>query len=135
MQKCYLELFKLLPIGGLVERLYLRDLLSIDRKSKFDGLTSPEENYFLDEMLIPAGLNIGYTGHFEEMVNLMKKSDDILSRELVEKLILHVLDAGPDVTVDVGASTSTATNAGIDEVASVGENFACIKYYKQNVFK
>ena len=105
-------------MAGLVERLYSLDLLSIDRKSKFDSLASPEEktSYFLDEMLIP-GLNIGYTGHFEGMVNLMKElSDDILTREFVEKLIL---DARPDVTVDVGASTSTATNAGIDEVVLI----------------
>ena len=101
VKKCYPTLLELLPIGGLVNRFISHELLSLDRKSKLDSLTSREKiRYFLDEMLIP-GLSIGYTGHFDEMVTMMKESDDILVRSLVKKLM-------PDVSKDVSVITSTA---------------------------
>lgn len=88
VQKCYPSLLKLLPISTLVERFFSLELLSHDRKSKLDSLTSPAEQikYFLDEILIP-GLSIDFTGHFDQMVIMMKESDDILTRCLVEKLM------------------------------------------------
>ena len=87
VQKFYPSLLKLLPISELVERFYSLQLLSDHRKSKIDSLTSFKEKiaYFLDDVLIP-GLSINYTGHFDEMITMMKESDDILARCLVEKL-------------------------------------------------
>ena len=91
VKRCYLNLLELLPINRLVERLYSRALLSTDRMSEVDALRSPKEKirHFLDAILIP-GLNVDYTGHFDEMVSMMKESDDILIKCLVEKLILDV---------------------------------------------
>ena len=85
IQKVYPTLLKLLPISELVEHFYSRQLLSYERKSKFDSLTSLKEKitYFLDEMLIP-GLSINYTKHFDEMIAVMKASDDDLTRFLVD---------------------------------------------------
>ena len=87
IQKFYPTLLKLLPISELVERFYSLQLLSDHRKSKLDSLTSLKEKiaYFLDDVLIP-GLSINYTGHFDEMITIMKESDDVLARFLVEKL-------------------------------------------------
>ena len=87
VKKFYPNLLKLLPISELVERFYSLQLLSDDRKCKLESLPSPKEKivYFLDDVLIP-GLSINYTGHFDEMVTMMKESDDILARLLVEKL-------------------------------------------------
>ena len=87
VKRCYLNLLELLPINRLVERLYSRALLSIDRKSQIDALTSSKEKirHFLDAILIP-GLNVDYTGHFDEMVSMMQESDDVLIKCLVEKL-------------------------------------------------
>ena len=101
VQKCYLNLLELLPIDRLVERLYSRRLLSFDRKSKLDSLTSLREKirHFLDTILIP-GLNVDYTGHFDEMVGMMKESDDVLVKCLVEKLI-------PDVSATPSPGTYT----------------------------
>ena len=88
VQRCYPSLLKLLPISKLVEHFYSQMLLSFDQKSKLDSLPSPVEQikYFLDEILIP-GLSIDYTGHFDEMIIMMKKSDDILTQCMVEKLM------------------------------------------------
>ena len=99
----YPSLLKLLPISELVERFYSLQLLSDHRKRKLESLPSPKEKiaYFLDDVLIP-GLSINYTGHFDEMVTMMKESDDILARLLVEQL-------SPALTVEASASTFSST--------------------------
>ena len=101
--KSYSSLLKLLPISELVERFYSLQLLSDHRKRKLESLPSPKEKiaYFLDDVLIP-GLSINYTGHFDEMVTMMKESDDILARLLVEQL-------SPALTVEASASTLSST--------------------------
>ena len=103
VQTCYPNLLELLPINKLVERFYSRKLLPFDRKSELDNVTSLKEKtrHFLDAILIP-GLNAGYTGHFDEMVVMMKESDDILVKFLVEKLI-------PGVSIAPTTDTSPAT--------------------------
>ena len=99
VKRCYPNLLELLPINKLVERLYSRELLSFDQKSRFDSLTSPEEKirHFLDAILIP-GLNIDYTGHFDEMIIMMRESDEVLIKCLVKKLIPDVADAPATLT-------------------------------------
>ena len=91
---CYPELLKVLPISELVDRFDSLQLLSSNRKSKLNSLTSPEEKteYFLDEMLIP-GLNIEYTEHFDEMIKMMKESDDVSIKLLVENMTREVSNA------------------------------------------
>ena len=123
VQKCYSCLLKLLPINKLVERFYSRKLLSFDRKSELDSLTSSQEKikHFLDAILIP-GLTVGYTGHFDEMVVMMKESDDVLVEFLIQKLV-------PDVSVassSAGASSAALTaNTGIKD---------CNKFLFQDLF-
>ena len=91
VEKYYALLVKLLPITELLEGFRTRELLSFDQKSELDNLISPKEKteYFLDFILLP-GLSIDFTGHFDEMVIMMKESDDVLVKDLVEKLMLHV---------------------------------------------
>ena len=124
VKRCYLNLLELLPINRLVERLYSRALLSIDRKSEIDGLPSPKEKtrHFLDAILIP-GLNVDYTGHFDEMVSMMKESDDVLVKCLVEKLI-------PDIstTPSAGILFSALTN----DIGSIKDRSHVLL---QNLFK
>ena len=91
VEEYYALLVKVLPITKLLEDFHTRELLSFDQKSELDSLISPKEKteYFLDCMLLP-GLSIDYTGHFDGMVIMMKESDDVLVKDLVEKLMLHV---------------------------------------------
>ena len=106
VQKCYPNLLELLPISKLVDRLYSRELLSFDRKSRLDSLTSLEEKikHFLNVILIP-GLNVDYTGHFDEMVDMMKESDDVLFKCLVKKLIPDVSAAPTRLTDELFTNT------------------------------
>ena len=91
VKKCYPNLLELLPINELVERLFSREMLSLDRKSRLDSLASPREKiqHFLDHTLIP-GLHVGYTVHFDEMISMMKEGEDDVCKSLVEKLIPNV---------------------------------------------
>ena len=113
IQKVYPTLLKLLPISELVEHFYSRQLLSYERKSKFDSLTSLKEKvaYFLDEMLIP-GLSINYTKHFDEMVAVMKESHDDLTRFLVEKLTLTDHKPIDTATPSIASATTVTTDTG-----------------------
>ena len=106
VKSCFPNLVKLLPISELVDHLYSRKLLSNNRKLKLDTFTTREEKirYFLDEILIP-GLSIDYTGHFDEMVIMMKESDDVLTRYLVKKLI------SPDSASDNASETDALSTA------------------------
>ena len=108
VKRCYPNLLELLPINKLVERLYSRDLLSFDQKSMLDSLTSPKEKirHFLDAILVP-GLNIDYTGHFDEMIIMMRESDEVLIKCLVKKLIPNVADA--PVTLTDASRSGTGT--------------------------
>ena len=111
IQKFYPTLLKLLPISELVERFYSIQLLSDHRKSKIDSLTSLREKiaYFLDDVLIP-GLSINYTGHFDEMITMMKESDDVLARFLVEKLSPAGVVASPLASASTASSVIPVTS-------------------------
>ena len=130
VKKCYPNLLELLPISKLIERFLSHELLSFDRKSELDKLNSPKDKirYFLDEILIP-GLNINYTGHFDEMVNMMKGSDDVLVKLLVKKLIpnasstltpsVNATDASTTALTSISiATTSTVTASDVSTTAS-----------------
>ena len=103
VQAYYPNLLKLLPIDKLVERFFSRKLLSFDQKSELDSITSRKEKtgHFLDAILIP-GLEIEHTEHFDEMIIMMKESDNVLVKWLVEKLI-------PDVSAAPVIHDSRAT--------------------------
>ena len=117
VQTYYPNLLELLPIGKLVERFYSRKLLSFDQKSELDSRTLRKEKtgYFLDAIPIP-GLNIDYTEHFDEMITMMKESDDVLAKRLVEKLIP---DASAPSLIDDSRAT-LPTDAGTGRLSIVG---------------
>lgn len=64
VQKCCPNVFELLAISKLTERLYLFKLLFFDWKSRLNSLTLLEEKikHLLDVILI-LGLNIDYAEH------------------------------------------------------------------------
>ena len=78
-KKFYSELTKVLPmiINNLVTKLYSSELLSGDHKGYINSLLTTKEKteYFLDKVIKP-GLEIKYTKQFDEMLRVMKTSDD-----------------------------------------------------------
>ena len=88
-KKFYSELTEVLPtiIKNLVTKLYSNKLLSDDHKSNIAALTVEKEKaeYFLDKVIQP-GLKIEYTELFDEMLKLMKTSDDRTVKYLVKKI-------------------------------------------------
>ena len=112
IQKYYPNLLKVLPINELAERFFSGRLLSYDQKSKLDSLPSCKEKiaYFLDEMLIP-GLIMNYTKHFDEMITMMKESDDALARHLVELIDKELMPT--TVVSPTSPTTSVTTDTGI----------------------
>ena len=120
IQKYYPNLLKVLPITELVERFYSGHLLSYDQKSKLDGLPSRKEKiaYFLDEMLIP-GLSMDYTEHFDEMITMMKESDNTLARHLVKLIVKELMPTtvasptSPTTSVTESVTSDTGIVAGI----------------------
>ena len=103
-----------------MNNFFSRRLLSHDKKCKLDVLTPTEEKirYFLDTILIP-GLDIDYTGHFDEMIRLMKDSDDILTRHLAEKLLVPNASA-------VACNTSSTPSPSIPLTTDKGnKNLIC----------
>ena len=112
VKKWYPNLVKLLPITELVDRFDSLHLLSSNRKSKFDSVTSPEEKVkcFLDEILIP-GLDIEYTGHFDEMIKMMKESSDASTKRLAEEITREVSIA-PEKDTSFISNVSSNTDTG-----------------------
>ena len=88
-KKFYSELTEVLPtiIKNLVTKLYSDKLLSEDHKSNIAALTGEKEKteYFLDKVIKPS-LKIGYTELFDEVLKLMKASDDRTVMYLVKKI-------------------------------------------------
>ena len=88
-KKFYSELTKVLPmiINNLVTTLYSKKLLSGDHKSRIESLFTDREKteYFLDKVMKP-GLEIEYTEQFDEMLRVMKTSDDSAVNYLVDKI-------------------------------------------------
>ena len=85
----YSELTKAVPmiINGLVTELYSSNLLSGDHKEYIDSQTTDKEKtkYFLDKVIKPS-LEVKYTGVFDEMLKIMKSSDDPTVNHLVDKI-------------------------------------------------
>ena len=88
-KKFYSELTKVLPmvINNLVTTLYSSKLLSGDHKGCIDSLLTTKEKteYFLDKVIKPA-LEIKYTKQFDEMLRVMKTSDDCTILYLVDEI-------------------------------------------------
>ena len=77
-------------------------------------------------MLIP-GLSINYTRHFDEMIAMMKASDDDLTRFLVEKLT--PTDHKVIATPSIASATTITTDAGIKY------NYECIKFVYRSSYR
>ena len=74
-------------INNLVTTLYSRELLSGNHKGCIDSLLTTKEKteYFLDKVIKP-GLEIEYTKQFDEMLRMMRASDDSAVNYLVDKM-------------------------------------------------
>ena len=103
-KKFYSELTKVLPmiINNLVTKLYSDKLLSGDHKGRMESLLTDKEKteYFLDKVIKPA-LEIKYTKQFNEMLRLMKTSDDCTIVYLVDEIqkFMSYLPSGTDSSV------------------------------------
>ena len=95
-KKFYSELTKVLPmiITNLVTTLYSSGLLSGDNKNSIDCLLTNKEKteYLLDKVIKP-GLEIEYTEQFDEMLRVMRTSDDPAVNYLVDKIEKFTLTA------------------------------------------
>ena len=71
-------------ITTLVAKFYSDGYLSGDHKSRIDSLPTDEEKtgYFLDRVIKP-GLETKFTEQFDEMLRVMKTSDDCAIGNLV----------------------------------------------------
>ena len=72
----YSKLVKVLPMNSISD-LYSHNLLPGDHKERIDALNTQKQKaeYFLDRVIKP-GVEIGYTGQFDEMLKVMENSDD-----------------------------------------------------------
>ena len=88
-KKFYSELNKVLPmiISALVTQLYSSGLLSGDSKGCIDALPTHKEKteYFLDSVIKP-GLEIECTEQFDEMLKVMRTSDEVAVKCLFDKI-------------------------------------------------
>ena len=107
----YSELTKVLPmiINNLVTKLYSTGLLSGDHKSRIESLSTDKEKteYFLDKVIKP-GLEIKYTKQFDEMLRVMRSSDDCA--------IIYLVD---EIQKFISGSSSSMSLLGIGEKQSV----------------
>ena len=74
-------------INNLVTTLYSSELLSGDHKSRIDSLPSDDvkTEYFLNKVIRP-GLEIKYTKLYDEMLGVMRTSDDPTVNYLVDEM-------------------------------------------------
>ena len=98
-------------INNLVTTLYSSELLSGDHKEYIDSLLTNKEKteYFLDKVIKP-GLEIKYTKQFDEMLRVLKTSDDCAIIYLVgeiQKFLSGLPSTGSSVPL-VGEKQSTA---------------------------
>ena len=88
-KKFYVELTKVLPmiVNNLVTKLYSSKLLSDHHKSRIDSLPTDEEKttYFLDKVIKPS-IQIECAKLFDEMLTVMKNSDDYTVNYLVDEI-------------------------------------------------
>ena len=88
-KKFYAGFTKLLPmiISKLVVKFYSDGYLSGDHKSRIDSLPTDEDKtgYFLDKVIKP-GLETNFTEQFDEMLRVMKTSDDCAISNLVQEV-------------------------------------------------
>ena len=96
-------------INNLVTTLYSRELLSGDHKGCIDSLLTTKEKteYFLDKVIKPA-LEIKYTKQFDEILRVMKTSDDCTILYLVDEIQKSGLPATGSSVPLVGEKQSTA---------------------------
>ena len=73
----YAKLLKVLPMKTIVIEFYSRNLLPGDHKANIEALDTQKQKaeYFLDYVIKP-GIEVGYTGQFDEMLKVMEISDD-----------------------------------------------------------
>ena len=99
LKEFYPKLLEILPVEALTTQFFAKGLLSNTHKEKLDGLSAArainkeKAKYFLDEVLIP-GLKIGFVEQFDEMLVMMRNSDEppvkFLANEITKSRNCHV---------------------------------------------
>ena len=119
-KKFYSELTKVLPmiINNLVTTLYSDKLLSGDHKDRIESLLTDREKteYFLDRVIKP-GLEIEYTKQFDEMLRVMKTSDDSAVNYLVNKI--QKFTSTTMLSADQNQTTSKGNYCSIDPIYDI----------------
>ena len=102
--KHYVQLVAVLPIENLSE-FVSRGLLPGDHKQKIESLDTRNKKaeYFLDKIIRP-GIEISYRKQFNEMLELMKNTDDDTVKHLARKITESVSD--DHISRDVDQPTS-----------------------------
>ena len=73
---------------------YSHGLLPGDHKANIDALDTQKRKaeYFLDYVIKPS-LEVGYTGHFDEMLKVMESNDDLAVKFVAEEIRKFVSDS------------------------------------------
>ena len=90
-QNFYPKLLKVLPINSILTDFYSHGLLPGDHKANIDALDTQKRKaeYFLDYVIKP-GIEVGYTGQFDNMLKVMETSDDPAVKFVAEEIRRYV---------------------------------------------
>ena len=100
-QKFYPKLLIVLPINSMLTEFYSHGLLPGDHKANIDALDTRKRKveYFLDYVIKP-GLEVGYTGQFDNMLKIMETNDDpavkFVAKEIREFVSCSEISRGPE---------------------------------------
>ena len=76
-RKFYAKLLKVLPMKTILSEFYSRGLLPGDHKANIEALdTQKRKAEYFSDFVIKPGIEVGYTGQFDEMLKVMEISDD-----------------------------------------------------------
>ena len=83
----YRSLIEALPIDELIPSLYQESIITSELKDKIEAQQTHEERarVFLEEA-IQRGLDVGYTKSFDQLIEVMSKSDNVTAQYLAQKL-------------------------------------------------
>ena len=83
----YSRLTTSFPIDGLLPRLYSKEVIDQEQKEaiRVKSLRKEKVSFLFDEVIIPE-LEAGISTKYDNLIEVMKSSDDSLAKRLVELL-------------------------------------------------
>ena len=87
IQNKYSRLSTSFPVDGLLPRLYSKEVIDKEQKEAIQGKSLRKEkvSYLFDEVIVPE-LEAGISTKYDNLIEVMKTSDDTLDKRLVELL-------------------------------------------------